>query len=60
MRVCSNCNSQITCGCQDRIATDGKLACSSCVANYEQELINKKVAESNNFYSSNTDENIIK
>jgi hypothetical protein len=56
MRTCTNCNAQITCGCQDRIATDGKLVCSSCVATYEQTLIQKKVNESK-LYSSDINEN---
>ena len=56
MRTCTNCNAQITCGCQDRIAIDGKLVCSSCVATYEQTLIQKKVNESK-LYSSDINEN---
>jgi hypothetical protein len=39
MRTCTNCGSQITCGCQDRIASDGVKVCASCIASYEQELL---------------------
>jgi len=45
MRTCINCGSQITCGCQDRVATDGKKVCSSCVVTYEQQLIAKRNLE---------------
>lgn len=39
---CQNCGKQITCGCQKKIASNGKQVCSSCVGNYEQTLkINK-------------------
>ena len=38
MRSCPNCGAQITCGCQDRTASDGARVCSNCVALYEQEL----------------------
>ena len=38
MRTCTNCGSQITCGCQDRIATDGNKVCGSCIISYEQNL----------------------
>lgn len=35
---CQNCNSQITCGCQKRTASDGKQVCSNCLAAYEKKL----------------------
>jgi hypothetical protein len=38
MRICTNCGSQITCGCQDRTASDGRKVCSSCIVSYEQQL----------------------
>lgn len=38
MRSCPNCGAQITCGCQDRNASDGTRVCSNCVAFYEQQL----------------------
>jgi NMD protein affecting ribosome stability and mRNA decay len=38
MRVCTNCGSQITCGCQDRVASNGAKVCSSCLVSYEQNL----------------------
>ena len=41
MRNCPNCGAQITCGCQDRVASDGKKVCSNCVALYEQQLLNQ-------------------
>lgn len=38
MRNCQNCGAQITCGCQDRVASDGKKVCSNCLASYEEHL----------------------
>jgi hypothetical protein len=38
MRNCPNCGAQITCGCQDRVASDGNRVCSNCVAFYEQQV----------------------
>ena len=35
---CPNCQKVITCGCQKKVASDGKQVCSSCVAAYEQML----------------------
>ncbi len=45
MRTCINCGSQITCGCQDRVATDGKKVCGSCIVTYEQQLIAQRNLE---------------
>lgn len=39
MRSCNNCGATITCGCQDRIASDGKQVCTQCSGSYEQQLI---------------------
>lgn len=38
MNFCPNCGNQITCGCQQRIASNGAQVCSSCHASYEQNL----------------------
>lgn len=61
MRTCPNCGSQITCGCQDRTASNGAKVCSTCVALYEQQLVNaameRQQANLQN-YSSNPNENI--
>jgi hypothetical protein len=35
---CSNCNSNISCSCQVRTASDGKKVCVNCLTNYEQQL----------------------
>jgi hypothetical protein len=42
--TCQNCGSKLSCGCQKRIATDGREVCSSCVANYESMLNAKKLS----------------
>ena len=35
---CPNCNSTMSCGCQKRVASDGKQVCSSCLQAYEAKL----------------------
>lgn len=58
MRNCPNCGSTITCGCQDRIASDGNRVCSSCLANYEQKIKEAALNAANpQSYSSNPNEN---
>ena len=39
---CSNCNTQLSCGCQVRTASNGTKVCSSCLNNYEN-LIKQKI-----------------
>lgn len=36
--TCPNCGNQITCGCQQRIASNGAPVCSSCHSQYESDL----------------------
>lgn len=57
MRKCSNCRTEITCGCQDRTASNGAIVCQNCIALYEQQLINQTQHQTQH-YSSNPDENI--
>lgn len=47
MRTCQNCGATITCGCQDRVASDGKLVCSNCISAYEQNLTAQNVTNEN-------------
>ncbi len=35
---CPNCNSKLTCGCQKKVASDGKQVCTNCVTTYENKL----------------------
>jgi hypothetical protein len=60
MRTCTNCGNTITCGCQDRIASDGKKVCSNCLAIYEQQLKDEalRAASTPKYYSSDPNENI--
>lgn len=48
MRNCPNCGAQITCGCQDRVASNGAKVCSNCVALYEQQLANQTQTQNEN------------
>jgi len=42
MTSCPNCGAQITCGCQQRVASNGANVCQNCVAMYEQSLVQAK------------------
>lgn len=46
MRTCKNCGATITCGCQDRTASNGIVVCSNCIAIYEQNLKQSAVQSS--------------
>lgn len=39
---CQNCATVITCGCQKRVASDGRQVCSSCIQQYENKLNSQK------------------
>lgn len=54
MRTCTNCGTTITCGCQDRIASDGKKVCSKCSPSYEQLLVQLKAAKNVNPTTNNS------
>ena len=42
MQKCLNCDAQITCSCKRRHASDGKLVCVNCIADYEKKLVEEK------------------
>lgn len=48
MQKCLNCDSQITCGCQRRHASDGKLVCTKCLEQYEKTLVELKEVKKEN------------
>jgi hypothetical protein len=35
---CPNCDSQLSCGCQKRKASDGKEVCTNCASFYEANI----------------------
>lgn len=35
---CPNCNTTLSCGCQKKAASDGKIVCASCSNAYEAKL----------------------
>jgi hypothetical protein len=41
MATCSNCNRNLSCGCQKKVASDGKSACGTCITQYESNLTKK-------------------
>jgi hypothetical protein len=38
MAQCTNCKTQLSCGCQTRVASNGTKVCSNCLADYENRL----------------------
>jgi hypothetical protein len=53
---CQNCNSQITCGCQIRFASDGQKVCTNCINFYEKSLSELKNANDiNNIQDTQND-----
>lgn len=36
--ICQNCGATHGCGCQQKIASDGKSCCTSCLATYQASL----------------------
>lgn len=38
MAKCPNCSKTLSCGCQNRKASNGKAVCSNCLTNYENTL----------------------
>ena len=53
MAQCSNCKSQLSCGCQSRKASNGASVCANCIQEYEKML----VANSNEQRVANTKTN---
>jgi len=42
---CQNCKTTLGCSCQQRIASDGRPTCTSCLQKYEQQLKNAQAAK---------------
>jgi transcription elongation factor Elf1 len=38
MSQCSNCNQQLSCGCQKKNASNGIQVCSNCLSSYESQI----------------------
>lgn len=38
MSQCSNCNKQLSCGCQKRNASNGVQVCTNCLSSYESQI----------------------
>jgi len=38
MSQCSNCNKQLSCGCQRRNASNGVQVCTNCLSSYESKI----------------------
>ena len=47
MAQCTNCQTQLSCGCQTRVASDGTKVCSNCLSSYENMLFLKKQEKKN-------------
>ena len=35
MATCPNCGKALSCGCQKKKASDGKIVCATCIGKYE-------------------------
>jgi len=46
MAQCPHCQKQLSCGCQKRVASDGKAVCTSCIVAYENTYIKPHKAPS--------------
>ena len=42
MAQCNNCQSTLSCGCQQRVASNGANVCANCITAYEAKLISQK------------------
>lgn len=51
---CPNCKSQLHCGCQRKVASDGTNVCSNCLATYEQQLAANKAKQAQQTQVNNT------
>lgn len=40
--ICSNCKTKLSCGCQQRVASNGASVCSNCISSYEIHLASLK------------------
>jgi hypothetical protein len=36
--TCINCGATLSCGCQQRTASNGGSACTNCIASYENKI----------------------
>ena len=34
--ICSNCGAKLSCGCQKRVAANGRQCCANCIASCNQ------------------------
>lgn len=55
MSTCPNCGNAITCGCQERTASNGTRVCASCINSYEQQII---IANQNAMINNNINEEL--
>jgi hypothetical protein len=45
---CQNCKAKLSCGCQQRVASNKASVCSNCLSSYENMLKVKPVIKSTN------------
>jgi hypothetical protein len=49
----NNCKTSLSCGCQQRTASNGASVCANCSVQYEQQLATEKLNNDNNNDSTN-------
>ena len=45
--ICQNCKTVLGCGCQKKLASDGKSVCKGCIVSYENNLKKKSILTQN-------------
>lgn len=58
MSTCPNCGSNLTCGCQKRVANDGKSVCTMCINSYNNHIASKKQGDKKASSESTSPSNI--
>lgn len=47
MSQCPNCKTKLSCGCQKRVAKDGKQVCTKCITTYNSQVLQNKQVQKN-------------
>jgi len=53
MARCGNCGVTMTCSCQKRTASDGKVGCAKCIPAYQKTLKQKTSSENLKKFTDN-------
>jgi len=48
MKKCNNCQRPLSCGCQERVASNGQRCCNTCLQEYEAKIQQEKMIQQQN------------